>query len=173
MPPTRPVTTAAAAALLLACSSAYGTRSRPSRPDPTTGSAPPTTQWLTTLLPLPGTSGNSTKLRGAAAVKRLRDGNSVRALVSLSGASPSTQATWQVQSGQCGAEGQTAVGSPNVYPVLTILPDGTAAADVGLPITLSPNGSYSVTVRLYSSASTEPLACGNLDLSNPLTTPGS
>lgn len=172
MLPTRPVITAAAT-LLLACSSAYGTRSRPPRPDPTTGTAPPTTQWLATLLPVPSTGGTPTTLRGAAAVKRVRDSNSVRALVSLAGAPAGTQVTWQVQTGQCGAEGQPLGGSPNLYPVLTILPDGTAAADVGIPTALSPSRSYSVTLRRYSTASTEPLACGNLALSNPLITPGS
>lgn len=114
----------------------------------------PAPLWLGVLR-----SAGDPALNGAIAATPSATPHWTHLLLSIKGGVPGAAYTWRLQSGTCGNAGGQ-IGPADRF--VTIVPgaDGTAATETTIPGTLSPDGSYAVTVSGGTNAANT--ACGEL-----------
>src|SRR5919206_2663052 len=117
-------------------------------------------RW-TASLATPANLAGAMSVRGTAWMAPGRNGGTTRAYVSISNAPPGGVYPWHVHRGQCGND-EGIVGPSDAYKPLRVSGDGTATADVTIPVETPTSGDYFVNVHASPDNLGTIVACGNL-----------
>jgi hypothetical protein len=111
--------------------------------------------WMGAIQPM-----GSNSIHGAAAITEGDSPKSSHVMVSIAGATPDQRYPWTLKSGKCTDKGSTV--SSSKFPPLQTLPDGSAAAELMIAGTLTPNQTYSVTISQVQNDNQVVVACSAL-----------
>jgi hypothetical protein len=133
-----------------------------------TGSIDIASRWTATLTPTMAMrdsgaiTGNTTVSLGARA--SMLPGNSsteTKAMLSLYGATSGSSHAWHIHLGSCGND-RGIIGSPELYPAVTVGADGRGDAMATLPFSTPREGEFYADVHETGRAASRQVACGPL-----------
>lgn len=116
-------------------------------------------RWNATLS-TPANLSGALQVRGTAWMASAGD-NRTRVYISVANAAPGGVHPWHVHHGHCDNSGGV-VGPADAYGTLRIKDDGTASADVQIPMATPTSGDYDVNVHASPENMGTIIACGNL-----------
>lgn len=117
-------------------------------------------RWNASLA-TPAELAGAIQVHGSAWMAPGQSTNTTLVNVSISNAAPGGVHPWHVHRGQCGND-QGIVGQASDYPALRVGNDGTASAQITLPLPMPSSGSYFVNVHASPTNMGTSIACGNM-----------